>query len=36
MQNPRKYGEEKNGGASAKELATYADVPHYGLIHVRK
>jgi SAM-dependent methyltransferase len=36
MENPGKYGEEKNGGASAEELATYAKVSHYGLIHVRK
>ena len=36
MQDPGKYGEEKNGGASEEELKTYAEVPHYGLIHVVK
>lgn len=36
MGNPGKYGEESNGGSGAEELATYAEVPHYGLIHVRK
>jgi SAM-dependent methyltransferase len=36
MENPGKYGEENNGGASAEELATYAKLPHYGLIHVKK
>ena len=36
MENPGKYGEQSNGRAKAEELETYAQVPHYGLIHVRK
>ena len=36
MQNPEKYGEQSNGGASDKELATYATIPHYGTIHTTK
>lgn len=32
MDDPQKYGEESNGGAGAEELATYAKVPHYGLL----
>ena len=32
MEQPAKYGEEGNGGASADELATYEQVPHYGLL----
>lgn len=34
MENPGKYGEEDNGGAGAEELATYARLPHYGLLSV--
>ncbi|KAK3686585.1 hypothetical protein LTR37_019690 [Vermiconidia calcicola] len=36
MENPSKYGEDSNGGASAEELATYAEVPHYGLLRITK
>ncbi|KAK3704325.1 hypothetical protein LTR37_013878 [Vermiconidia calcicola] len=36
MENPTKYGEDSNGGASAEELATYAEVPHYGLLRITK
>ena len=30
------YGEDENGGAGPKELATYADVPHFGLLTLKK
>ena len=36
MENPEKYGERSNGGASNDELSTYAAVPHYGTICVKK
>ena len=36
MENPEKYEEQSNGGAADDELSTYANVPHYGTIHVRK
>jgi SAM-dependent methyltransferase len=36
MEGPEKYGEQSNGGAANHELSTYATVPHYGTIHVRK
>ena len=36
MENPGKYGEQSSGGAKTEELDTYAQVPHYGLIQVRK
>jgi SAM-dependent methyltransferase len=36
MESPEKYGEQSNGGAADDELSTYATVPHYGTIHVRK
>lgn len=36
MENPEKYGEASNGGAGKEELATYAQLPHYGLLVLQK
>lgn len=36
MENPAKYGEPSNGGAGVEELATYSQVPHYGLLLLRR
>lgn len=34
MTDPTRYGEEASGDAAAEELATYATLPHYGLLSV--
>ena len=36
MERPGNYGEQSNGGAADDELSTYAAVPHYGTIHIRR
>ena len=36
MDDPGKYDEDSNGGASAEELATYEQVPFYGLLFMTK
>lgn len=36
MNDPNKYGEDSNGGASAEEVETYSDTPHYGLLMLKK
>ncbi|KAL9097496.1 MAG: hypothetical protein Q9165_000392 [Trypethelium subeluteriae] len=36
MENPGKYGEERNGGAGIEELETYKVLPHYGLLEIVK
>lgn len=36
MDNPAKYDETADGGAGKDELATYAQVPHFGLLILQK
>ena len=36
MANPKKYGEEKNGDAAADELKTYDELPHYGILSIKR
>lgn len=36
MENPQKHCEPMNGGAGPEELATYAQLPHYGLLMLEK
>ncbi|KAK3051923.1 hypothetical protein LTR09_006877 [Extremus antarcticus] len=36
MEDPGRYGENASGDASAEELATYKEVPHYGLLRITK